>query len=249
MKITNLYLSTTASDGAEVAKQYGLGLELAEYCTAWNLDQKFSETDSAVREKLRGVDRCLLHGPFNELFPCAIDPRARELAVFRYRQAVKMAKYYGAEKVILHGGYQPRMYYPVWYVEQSVAFWIDFFQEDPGVELVLENVLEETPDMLLEIVRRVDHPGLGLCLDVGHVHVYSRVPVVEWVKTWSAHIRHFHLHNNDTSWDTHNPLNCGTIPMIEVLELAQSLCPEASRTLEVMEAKSSMDWLSENFEL
>ena len=34
MKKENIYLSTIATDAAKTAKEYGFGLEIAEYCTA-----------------------------------------------------------------------------------------------------------------------------------------------------------------------------------------------------------------------
>ena len=76
------YLSTIDENAQALAKQYGLGLEIAEYCTAWNLDEKSSETDTLVREKIKGISDLVFHAPFNELFPCAIDPKARELAAY-----------------------------------------------------------------------------------------------------------------------------------------------------------------------
>ena len=246
MKKENVYLSTTASDAPEVARNYGLGIEIAEYCTAWNMDDKFLETDKAVTENLKGISACTLHGPFNELFPCAIDPKARALATERYCKAIDLAKSYGATKVIIHGGYNPWIYYPVWYVEQSIVFWQQFLKNDPGVEIVLENVLESEPQWLLDIVKAVDHPQLKLCLDIGHVNAYSKVPLMTWLETWAPWLSHFHIHNNDTNWDAHNPLDQGSIPMKEFLERAAELCPDATFALEVLEAESSVRWMEEN---
>lgn len=241
----NYYLSTIDENAPVLAKQHGLGLEIAEYCTAWNLDEKFPETDALVRGKIEGISGLTFHAPFNELFPCAIDPKARELAAFRYRQAIHTAKGYGASKVVIHGGYNPRIYYPVWYVEQSIRFWKDFLQEDPGVEIVLENVLEEEPGMLLDIVRGVDDSRLRLCLDVGHVNAYSKIPVREWVETWAPWLSHLHIHNNDGSWDTHSPLFDGTIPMEALLRRLDTLCPEATAALELTDMESSIKWMEE----
>ena len=103
MKKENIYLSTIASDAVRVAQEYGVNLEIAEYCTAWNMDDEFTATDAVVREKLEGIGRKVLHAPFNELFPCAIDRKARSLAVERYRQAIDLAKAYEATKVVVHG--------------------------------------------------------------------------------------------------------------------------------------------------
>lgn len=105
MNKDKIYISTTASDAAEVARRWGLGLEIAEYCTAWNMDDEFVVTDVLVRKKLEGISRRVLHAPFNELFPCAIDRKARLLASERYRKAIELAKHYGAEKFIIYGGY------------------------------------------------------------------------------------------------------------------------------------------------
>lgn len=246
MDHNQIFLSTIAPDAHCAARDARLGLEIAEYCTAWNLDDQFPQTDVIVREKLAGIPQRILHAPFNELFPCAIDPKARELARFRFRQAISAAKTYGAFKVVIHGGYNPRIYYPVWYTAQSIAFWQDFLQEDPGVQIVLENVLEETPEMLLDIVQGVQNPQLKLCLDVGHVNAYSAVNVMDWLTQWAPYLSHFHIHNNDGSWDSHSAPDAGVIPMADFLRRADALCPDATYTLEVTEAVSAVRWLREH---
>ena len=246
MRRENIYLSTIADDASKIARKYGLGIEIAEYCTAWNMDDEFTATDASVQVKLDGIERKVLHAPFNELFPCAIDKKARALAADRYRQAIELAKRYGSTKVIIHGGYNPWIYYPVWYVEQSILFWKEFLKEDPGVEIVLENVLETDPQWLLDIVKGVGDPRLKLCLDIGHVNAYSKIPVMDWLENWAPYLSHFHIHNNDTSWDSHSPLTEGGIPMKELLEKASLLCPNATFTLELMEAEASVRWMADN---
>lgn len=245
MNRENIYLSTIDENAHLVAEKYGLGLEIAEFCTAWNMDEKFPETDASVREKIKNCNAPVLHAPFNELFPCAIDPQARALAAQRYRQAAALAKNYGARKLVIHGGYHPYIYYPQWYVEQSILFWKDFLQEDPGIQIVLENVLEKEPQWMYDIVKAVDDPRLRLCMDVGHVNAYSSVPVMQWLELWAPYLSHFHIHNNDGSWDTHSSLDQGTIPMAQLLTAAQSLCPEATYTLELVESEPSVRWILE----
>lgn len=246
MKKETIYLSTISTDAPCVAREYGFGLELAEFCTAWNMDEKFTHVDSVVKKKLEGIPRSLLHAPYNELFPCAIDKKARALAAERYRQATDLATRYGSRKVIIHGGYNPRIYFPVWYVKQSVLFWQDFLRSDPGVEIVLENVLEDDPRWLLDIVAGVDDPRLRLCLDIGHVNAYSSVPLTDWLVLWAPYLSHLHIHNNDGSRDAHSALNEGTIPIKELLLQAQHLCPDATYTLELMNDAPSVVWLQEN---
>lgn len=244
MKKEKLYISTVDANAHLLAKEYGLGLEIAEYCTAWNMDDQFAGTDRAVREKLSCADRFVMHGPYSELFPCAIDPKIRRVAAERYRQVLGIAGDYGISKVVLHGGYNPWIYFPCWFEEQSVIFWKEF--EIPENRMIcLENVLEETPSMLAEIIRKADNPGLRMCLDVGHANAYSKVSPMEWVRECADIISHVHIHNNDGTGDTHSGLPDGTIPMEALLEEIGELCPDATLTMELMDAKPSLEYLQE----
>ena len=244
MNAEKLYISTIAADAPELARRHGLGLEIAEYCTACNMDEGFAENDAAVREKLAGVARRTLHAPFSELFPCAVDPRARELARERYAQAMALAVGYGARKLIIHGGFNPYLYFPEWYTAQSAPFWREFMGDVPqGLEICLENVTEPAPELLCEIIAAVDDPRLKICLDVGHANAYSKISPMKWLERCAPCIGHLHIHNNQGDWDTHAALDKGGIPMADLLAAADRLCPEATLALEVMEARSSVDWL------
>lgn len=244
MNTEKLYISTTASDAYDVAQKYGIGIEIADFCTAWNIDDNFIETDRQLKYKLDGIERRLLHAPFNELFPCAIDKKAKELAAFRYKQAITLAEQHKALKVIIHGGYNPYIYYPEWYVEQSVLFWKDFLKELPEtVHIALENTLEETPKLLLDIVKGVNDSRMKICLDIGHVNVYSKIPALEWIEHCKGFISHFHIHNNDGTRDSHSALDKGSISMKELLDLAEKFCPDASYTIEMMNAETSVQWI------
>ena len=242
----SLYLSTVDENAHILARQYGLGLELAEYCTPWFLDREFLQTDRLVREKLTGIGTVVLHAPYSELFPCAIDPMIREVAQLRYRQTIQVARSYGSRKVIIHGGYNPRIYYPQWYTPQSVEFWRGFLGEVPeDMVICLENVFEEEPEMIVKILEQVNDPRLRMCLDIGHVNAYSAIPAVRWLERCAPWIDHFHIHNNDTSRDSHNPLMEGSLDYRALLARMEQLCPDATVTLELMDAQSSVRWLLE----
>ena len=246
MKKEKIYISTVAEGAADCAKQYGLGLEIAEYCTAYNMDDFFPETDKIVQEYLRSSDRFVLHAPFNELYPSAIDPRAVELAHERLSQAVRLAGDYGVHRIVMHSGFIPQIYYKIWFEERSILFWKDFLKNQPeDVLICLENVWEDEAELLCRIVEAVDDPRFRLCLDTGHAACYSKVPLQQWVKTCAPHLAHFHVHNNAGDSDTHNDLNRGIIEMEDVLRLAGELCPEATFTLETLQSYPSVEWLAE----
>lgn len=247
MRIQSLYISTIAKDAIEVTHKTGCGLELAEFCTASNMDAEFS----LVRERLElaqaSARQLILHGPFNELFPCAVDPMAVQLAEFRYKQSLDFAIKFGANKLILHGGFQPYMYYPCWFRDRSMEFWRRFLAFLPeNFTLCLENVLEPEPHYLLDIVAELNDPRIQLCLDLGHCNVYSSCSVEQWICECAPYISHFHIHNNSGQHDEHRPLADGNMDMKQILSLVDAVSPDATCTLELMEASSSMDWLKEN---
>ncbi len=85
---------------------------------------------------------------------------------------------------------------------------------------------------------------LKLCLDIGHVNAYSKIPVADWVEHCAGFISHFHIHNNDGLCDSHSPLEQGDdIPISSVIELVEKLCPYATYTLELMDAEASVRWI------
>lgn len=243
-----LYISTIASDDCAQARRYGLGLEIAEFCTAANLDAGFPEFDALVRRKMKSADRYVFHAPFNELSPAAIDPLAVDLARKRYRQAAETAKSYGIARMVVHSGYIPMIYYKSWMVERSVEFWKEYLERFPAdMELLLENVMEDSPELLIDIVRGVDDPRFRLCLDVGHANMMRKGPALtRWIEATAPFLAHVHLHNNSGGSDLHDPLGKGTVPMAEALEQIVRLCPAATFTLENLLAGPSVAWLLEH---
>ena len=157
-----------------------------------------------------------------------------------------MARRLGADRVVIHDGFGPFVYFPEWFVAQSVAFWRDFLPEVPEqMAMALENVMDPGPDMLAQIMAQVDDPRLGVCLDVGHANTtVSKTAVLDWIAPLIPWLRHVHLHNNSGGWDLHNPLGEGNIPMEQVLDTLLARCPAATYTIENTNCAPSLDWLA-----
>ena len=144
-----LHLSGMDSHAPELARKWGLGLEVTDFCYAPMLDDP--ATLPAVREKMAGIDHFWLHAPFAELAPCAVDPLVRVVTARRYRQALSAARQLGIRRLVIHSGYIPLVYFPEWFTEQSVAFWREFLPEVPeDMVLALENVMDETPQLMTD---------------------------------------------------------------------------------------------------
>lgn len=240
-----LYLSGMDSRAAALARQWRVGYEVTAFSYAPVLDDE--QTVHRVRQETADIDRLWFHAPFAELIPCAIDPLARQVAQKRLLQAAETAISLGIRRMVCHGGFIPRVYFPQWYVSQSVPFWKELLEKlPPDFTLALENVMEPTPETLVTIASQVGDPRLGLCLDVGHGNTcVSALPPVEWVASMAPYLRHVHLHNNDGVEDLHQPLGQGVIPMETVLDAILTAAPEATLTIENQDCLPSLRWLAE----
>lgn len=242
-----LFLSTLSQKAAAVASRYNLGLEISEFCTAYNMDKDFPIWDKKVKAEIKGIDRKILHAPFNELFPSAIEPMVVDVARKRYAQAFSLAQGYGISRMVVHSGHMPAIYFDVWFVERSVEFWKEYLYDKPeDFRIMLENVLEEHPEPLAEIAEKVGDPRLGLCLDIGHANVSSKRPLHEWISIMSPYLKHIHLHDNQGIRDQHLELGEGSIQLIAAIEQIESLCPDTTYTLETIDPEKSIAWLDNN---
>ena len=241
MKKERLFLSTIADDAVQTAREFGLGVELAQFCLAENMDKTPPDVQASLDAALE-VPRRVLHAPFAELCPAAIDPLVREVAKRRFLQAAALAKRYGAEKMVVHSGFIPLVYYPEWFAPQAAAFWRVFLNDVDGLTLCVENVMETSPDVLRQIAEQVNDPRLRICFDVGHAFCQSG-ELAPWLDALAPYISHVHLHNNHGSFDEHLGLPDGTLDMAAVIRQLEALAPQATYTLEVRSVRASVEWL------
>ena len=239
---------------APLAAEHGLGLELAEFCITENMDDGFERVLPHVERCAAAVQRKTLHAPYNELFPMAIDRKVAAVAWERYDAAWQYCLRFGAEKMVVHANFVADLYFPVWFTARHIEFWRRFLDEHPEpIILCMENVMEKTPESLLEIIETVGDPRLRMCLDVGHANLSDMAPI-DWLKACAPVISHYHLHNNDgpldrghpSMGDKHAALDKGTIDMQALLQTAEQLTPDATAAIESYEPEACVRWLKEH---
>jgi len=244
-----LYIATIGLDAVQAAKEYKIGLEIDEFCTAENMDEdNFLKYDTLAKEKIAIGSKHILHAPFNELFPSAIDPMARELAYNRFNQAYQIARGYHINRMVVHSGYVPFIYFKSWFLEKSEEFWQKFMYDKPeGFHIMIENVLEDEPNTLAKLIEGIGDKRVRACLDIGHAHYFSKMDLKEWIKVLGPWLGHVHLHNNNKISDSHWTLDKGDININRILEhLELHASNDVTFTLENLECKESLKWLSEN---
>jgi sugar phosphate isomerase/epimerase len=220
--------------------ELGAGIELGSYGLVgirseqdWQARLRLHE---AVRAQFEGLTA--LHGPFIGMEFAHADHLIRAAVQQRMDRTFDAARQLRASRVILHAGFTRELelfdLHEVW-LQGNIAYWRQEIMRwaDAGMEIVLENVTERAPDLLVRLVEAVDHPALGLCLDVGHQHVFSELGAVEWVRQMGSRLYHVHLHDNDSTKDAHWPIGRGTIQFEPFFAALRAHAPHATLSLEV----------------
>lgn len=252
-----LHIATYSKDALIMAKTFGLGIELNHVCISELLDpEKIEDTVKWIENDLglaglpfpvtKGAP-ILLHGPFTEIVPGAMDHRAVDLALQRMEEAYELCMKIGVDRMIVHSGYFPPMYYKEWHHEKSLIFWERFLREKDDFTIYVENSFEDEPFMMAKLMDDFDKPNLKLCLDVGHANVTTPkdFPVEKWIEHLGSRVAHYHIHNNMGTKDTHNSLGDGTMDMCSILEsIEQNNNSDYTLTLESQDCSRCIEWLS-----
>lgn len=251
-----LFIATFSEGALKVAKDFGVGLEINHICISEELDPSNRRNLLAqIRKDIAAAgvsdpSGLFLHGPFTEIHPAAIDYRARQMGMERLNEAYEVAAALGINRMVVHTGWIPFIYFKSWQAEKGAEFWQKFMSDKPSdFHIYVENVLDDEPYMLLDMMKRIDNPSIKLCLDTGHANATTspELPVEKWIEVLGSHIGHFHLHNNDGTGDSHSPFDCGSMDMNSIFSAINKFCDDdVTLTIEARDARACLCWLDKN---
>jgi sugar phosphate isomerase/epimerase len=206
---SKVYLCDLGDTGETLALAAERGLNIEVQAFAFPGSSALSSEVEDYRLRLAGFPgRVSMHGAYYDLNPLSADPKLAELSRERYTQSLAVARKLRAHAVIFHSTFSPLVrstgYLEGW-VARNAGFWADFLRdaEQADQTLLIENLYEDRPEILLALAQRIAHPRLRICLDVGHVNLYSRAPLVRWAETLAPYLACVHLNDNNGETDEH----------------------------------------------
>lgn len=132
-----------------------------------------------------------------------------------------------------------------------------------GVQLLVENnvcseelrgkLLLQTADQFLQLFHLLPSPHLGMLLDTGHLNVtantlgFDRMAFVEKV---APYVRALHVHDNDGTADTHQPVQPGSwaLDVLRRPEFASLPIVVEAKFDDVTDLRRHVDWLKDELE-
>ncbi len=192
-----------------------------------------------------------LHAPVQDGNPVSADPEIALASLHRYTQAIDACKELGAKYIIFQSAYNPAYRYNGNYQEwvaASANFWKSIIEEQlraTDIVLLIANFMEEEPGLLRDLISRVDSNRLKICLDIGHVNVFSTKPAIDWLDFLDTDVEYVRASNNDQATNSHNTFEEGTIDMKGFVNHMALLPQRLHLAIDVHD----MDGLRESYEM
>jgi len=168
-----------------------------------------------------------LHGPFMDLSPGGVDRRVKEVTFDRFLKVIELALFFKPKAIVFHPGYEKWKFngnVKLW-LENSLQTWRPLVKEaeEMGLVIAIENVYEEAPDPIKNLLEEIDSPHFRFCFDTGHYHVFGKLPLPLWFETLGRYLYEVHLHDNHRETDEHLPVGEGDFDFDQFFELLSHL--------------------------
>ncbi len=190
---------------------------------------------SVARLDDAGIRRTI-HAPFMDLSPGSFEPLLREITQRRFHQVMDVAATLRPRVVVFHPGYDKWRYGETrdrWLAE-SIPLWQEMVERGDECDCIIavENIFEEEPSTLFDLITCVNSPRLRHCFDMGHWNLFKKISLEEWFSVLGPFMAETHIHDNHGERDEHLPLGEGEINGRLVFSLLDRYAPNAIKTIE-----------------
>lgn len=177
-----------------------------------------------------------IHAPFMDLSSGAIDEKIRMISEERIVQTLNLSGDLNPPVVVVHTGYEKWRYaglYDQFFINSKKTLKrIVSEAEKLNISIAIENVFEESPSLIKNLIHEMDSDRLGHCFDIGHFNIFGRVPIEKWFEELGDFIFELHLHDNRGRWDEHLAPGSGNIDFRHLFSLVSKLPSKPILTLE-----------------
>jgi sugar phosphate isomerase/epimerase len=224
-------------ENLEFLKANNLDVEVMMYDTGWIRNFPRAEV-KAMGERLEAEGMGVsVHGPLFDLNPGSQDTIIRDYTKFNFMRSLNISALLKAKIVVFHLGLNPLVpkdYREIW-LKTSMKTWKPVVNHARrlGIVIAIENMFLNAPYLLRKVIEMVDSPNMQVCLDVGHVNVYSAVPLEEWVDALGKYVVKVHINDNDAQNDLHLAFGEGNVDYRRAYRLLRDKKVRALMTLEM----------------
>ena len=238
----------------ELAHNYNMAFEYNDFFvpSVFMNKQRINEMIGNYKALERDRSQDTLHGAFLDVTIHSDDPDIYEISKRRVYQSMDIARELGVKAVIFHTNFIANFYskyYQDKWVERNRAFWREVLANYPSLSVYMENMFDESPDMLQRLaIAMKEEERFGVCLDFAHAYI-SGTSMDEWVDKLGRYTKHIHINDNDGVSDMHMPIGKGRFPWERYTEYIAKFSKEVSVLIEVrclQDVKDSIVYMEKN---
>lgn len=190
-----------------------------------------------------------LHGPFYDLVPGGMDKKILKASRERLKEAFDLIPLFEPLSIVCHTGYDVKRYHDVQdeWLDTAIETWAPLIKYLKGTptNLMIENVYEKTPKMLLKLLHGLNTEKVGFCFDAGHMNVFSETSMEGWLTALGPYLKELHLHDNHGISDDHMSIGKGKIDFESLFEYVEKNRLRPIMTLEAHKEK----WIWQSLEV
>ncbi len=219
----------------------GIGVELQ---ISSDVMDTLTLKDFGIVRSLVGERTVTFHAPFLDLNPGAMDSYVLEATRRRFLELKPLVNMFTPKVIVFHTGFHPQKTphaYDRW-LERSVETF-RLLCGELETKIALENVFEEDPKPIIDILERLPE-NAGVCIDVGHLNLFSSVPLDGWIEAFRSRIFEFHVHDNGGTTDDHLAIGKGNFDFDRFFTLIDSLNSDYILTLEAKRESEQVESLN-----
>jgi sugar phosphate isomerase/epimerase len=218
-----------------------LGVEVMLYDTNWICNWSKDKVSLIARQLQDANIAVSVHGPVHDLNPGSLDVVIRDYTRHCFFKTLAICQALGAKTLVLHLGINPLLpesALDMW-LESSLRMWSPIIElaEQLRITIEFENMFLPSPRFLTALKNGLASASIKFCFDIGHFHVYSRVPLEQWLDELADDIVELHLNDNLGEDDEHLALGAGKIDFPRILREVSERSIHPRLTLEMTSDK------------
>jgi sugar phosphate isomerase/epimerase len=171
-----------------------------------------------------------VHAPYSDTNLSADDNLIREWILKRIRASIRFSSELEASCLVIHPGWTTATERFTlgrsWELNRRSVYWLLRHADDYGVEVLMENVPNPTPYLLVsvddfQLFNEGMSPSMNYVLDVAHAYLQGEI--FQFIETFGSKIKHVHVSDNRGKADQHLPLGEGNINWSKVLDALEDI--------------------------
>lgn len=244
------------AESRQLAEEYGAYFEYNDFFNPAVLDDEetLEELICFYQGLCRDRSKDMLHGAFLDVTVHSEDAKIRNISESRIRRSIEIAIRLGIRGVIFHTNtipnFKTQSYMQHW-LDCNERFFRQMLAEYPEIEILLENMFDEEPDLLSALAERMkDEARFFVCFDYAHAQVFGKTGEMEqWVRKLLPFTGHIHINDNDLKADLHLSVGEGSINWKEFTEYMHKNKADCSVLVEMRELekqRASLEYMKQN---